>query len=77
MRQTIFLNGKFIPPEKARLPVLTPGFLYGWGLFETMRSYNNNIVYFEEHLKRIKRASELMNIKFPYSFGKLKAVIKK
>lgn len=77
MRQTIFLNGKFIPQEKARLPVLTSGFLYGWGLFETMRSLDNNIVYFKEHLKRINQSCKLMHIRFPYSFNKLKEVIKK
>ena len=77
MKTTVFLNGKFIPPEEAKLPILTPGFLYGWGLFETMRSYNNSIVYFDAHLKRIKKSCALIAIKFPYSLDRLKEIIQK
>lgn len=77
MKQIIFLNGKFIPQEQAKLPVLTPGFLSGWGLFETIHSYNNHIVYFTEHLKRLKRAAKLLQIKFPYTLVKLKEIIKR
>lgn len=77
MKQTIFLNGRFIHREEAKTFILTPGFLYGWGLFETMRSLNNKIVYFDEHLKRIKNSSQLIGLKFPYSLSKLKEIIQK
>lgn len=77
MKQTIFLNGKFILPKDAKTSVLTSGFLYGWGLFETMRSLNNTIVYFDEHLKRIKNSSRLIDLEFPYSLAKLKEIIKR
>jgi branched-chain amino acid aminotransferase group I len=76
MEEIIFLNGKFIPPEEAKLPILIPGFLYGWGLFETMRSYRNKIVYFDKHLKRIKSSSKLVGLRIPYSLQKLKKIIR-
>ena len=75
MVKAAFLNGKFIPGEKARLPVLTPGFLYGWGLFESMRAYDNKIVYFDEHLRRIKKSAKLLDIKCPYAADRLKEII--
>jgi len=74
-REIIFLNGKFIPAKEACLPVLTLGFLYGWGLFESMRAYDNKIVYFDEHLKRIGKSAKLMDIKCPYAPARLKGVI--
>lgn len=77
MGKIIFLNGRFLPQTEAKLSVLTEGFLYGWGLFETMRAYNNRIVYFAQHLKRIKQSCALMDIKFPYSMPKLRAIIKR
>lgn len=78
MGKIIFLNGKFISEEDAQISVLTPGLLYGWGIFESMRSYNNKIVYLERHLRRIKNSCQLIDIKFPYnSIGKLKEIIKK
>ncbi len=75
MQEIIFLNGKFIPGEQARLPILTPGFLYGWGLFETMRAYNNRIVYFDKHLERLKKSARLLDMRCPYSLAKLKEII--
>jgi len=77
MAGTAFLNGKFIPQEEAKLPVSTPGFLYGWGLFETMRTYNNRIVYFDAHLGRIKYSCKLIGIEFPYPVNKLKEIIQR
>lgn len=76
MKQVIFLNGKFISPRQARLSVLSPGFLYGWGLFETMRSYNDKIVYFDEHLRRLEDSARLIEMELNYSLIKLKPVIK-
>lgn len=73
----IFLNGKFVPQEEAKLSLLSPGFLYGWGLFETMRATNNKIVYFAAHLARLKKSSRLISLRFPYPPEKLKEIIRK
>jgi len=75
MKEIIFLNGKFIPAGQARVSILTPGFLCGFGLFETMRAYNNRIVYFDAHLERLKRSAGLLDIRCPYSLAKVKEII--
>jgi len=75
MKEIVFLNGKFLSPNEAKICVLTPGFLYGWGLFESMRSYNNKIVYFDEHFARLKRSAELLDMRCPCSLNKLKEII--
>lgn len=75
MKDLIFLNGKFLPAKEAQIPMLEPGFLYGWGVFETMRSYNNRIVYLGQHLKRLRDSSNLIIIKIPYSLNKIKEII--
>lgn len=75
MKETIFLNGKFVNPEKANVSVLSPGFLCGYGLFETMRSYQKRIVYFDQHMRRIMESSRLIGITPSYSIGKIKAII--
>lgn len=77
MEETVFLNGRFLPARQAQIPVLDPGFLWGLGVFETMRSYNNRIVYLDRHLKRIKEACRLIKIRFPYPLPKLKDAIKR
>lgn len=75
MKEIVFLNGKFLPKSEARLSLLTPGFLYGWGLFESMRSYNNRIVYFNQHLDRIKNSCKSLKMTLPYPSAKLKHYI--
>jgi len=37
---TIFLNGHFVPEAEALIPVNDRGFMYGDGLFETVRVVN-------------------------------------
>lgn len=75
MKEMVFLNGKFLSIKEAKLPVVSPGFLYGWGLFETMRAYNNRIVYFDAHLERLKRSARLLDIRYPYSLARFKEII--
>ncbi len=76
-REVVFLNGEFLDVKDAKIPLVSKGFLYGWGLFETMRSYNGKIIYLDEHLERLKSASKLINLKLTYTAAKLKEIIKK
>jgi len=75
MEEIVFLNGKFLPRGQAGLTGATSESLYGWGLFETMRWYNNKIVYFDRHLRRIKDSSKLIAINFYYPLARLKKYI--
>ena len=75
MRELLFLNGQFTSQDEAKISILTTGFLYGWGLFETMRAYNNRIVYFDAHLERLKRSARLLDIRCPYSLARFKEII--
>ncbi|MFH1640754.1 MAG: aminotransferase class IV, partial [Candidatus Omnitrophota bacterium] len=77
VRETIFLNGEFLGPKEAGISVLSPGFLYGWGLFESMRAYKGKIVYFDRHLQRIKGSCRVLGMTFPGSVTGIKEVIKK
>lgn len=72
----VFLNGKFVPVPEARVSVLDPGFLSGWGVFETMRAYKKRIVYLDAHLERIKGASRCIGLNLTYSRRDLKEIIK-
>lgn len=75
MKEVIFLDGKPITNKEAKISVSEPGFLYGWGLFETMRAYRGRIVYLSEHLKRLKSSSRLIRLECLYPSVKLKKMI--
>ncbi len=58
----IYINGDFFPEEEARVSVFDRGFLYGDGVFETMRAYNGTIFRLEDHMKRLEAAAGIMSI---------------
>ncbi|MDD5428730.1 MAG: aminodeoxychorismate lyase [Candidatus Omnitrophica bacterium] len=48
------------------------GFLYGDGIFETMRVYDGKVFKLNEHIARLFAAAEVVNIKIPVSAAELK-----
>ncbi len=73
----VFLNGKFVAPEQAMVAADEPGFLYGWGIFETMRACRQKIVYLDAHLKRLRQGAALISLKCPYQAAGLKKIIRR
>jgi len=43
MKELIYINGALVPRAEARVSPLDRGILYGYGLFETMRSYGGHV----------------------------------
>ncbi|MFC1901043.1 aminotransferase class IV [Chloroflexota bacterium] len=62
MKEIVYLNGELIPIEQAKVSVLDYGFLYGYGLFETMRAYNGKAFVLDRHIKRINDSLQKLGI---------------
>ncbi|MDD5510209.1 MAG: aminotransferase class IV [Dehalococcoidales bacterium] len=62
MSNVVYLNGALIPRSRAKVSALDYGFLYGLGLFETMRAYEGQVFRLESHLSRLSRSAELLGI---------------
>lgn len=62
----VFLNGKFVPEEKATVSVLDRGFLYGDGLFEGLLIKRGRPFLWAEHMVRLARGVEFLNLTMPY-----------
>lgn len=73
----VFLNGKFLAAEKAKISVFDHGFLYGDGCFETLRTYHGKIFRVEAHLERLKKSLALLQIKIPWKDAEIKQWIEK
>lgn len=56
--ELVHFDGRLVSPEQARVSVFDYGFLYGFGLFETMRSYEGVIFRLEEHVDRLLSGAE-------------------
>ena len=57
MEGIIYLNGTLVPAQEAKISPFDRGLLYGYGLFETMRSYNGRVFRLDRHLARLKRSA--------------------
>lgn len=54
----MFLNGNLLPAEKAGISIEDKGFLYGYGVFETMAVHKGYPLFLELHLERLKSSLE-------------------
>ena len=62
MDEKIYLNGAIIAADQARISALDYGFLYGYGLFETMRAYEGTVFRLDSHLTRLKKSAGFLGI---------------
>lgn len=62
----IYMNGKIVDESEAKISVFDRGYLFGEGLFETLRSYNGVIPFLKDHLDRMEWSSTFLGIPFPH-----------
>ena len=64
----IYLNGELVEAEAAAVSALDRGMLYGYGLFETMRSYGGRVFRLEEHYGRLRDGAARLAMDVPLTF---------
>lgn len=67
MAEKVFLNDKLVDKEKAAIPANDTGFLYGAGLFETMRAHKGVVFCLKDHLDRLFFSAKTLGIDHSYS----------
>ena len=68
----VFLDGKFVPEAKAVVSVFDRSFLYGDGLFETIRVFNGKPFRWRQHSERLKCGAAFLKIQLPFAPEKLR-----
>lgn len=61
----VLLNGRLIPHCEASVPIDDRGFLYGDGVFTTLKVVNGEPIWFEDHISRLKRQCAYFGIGWP------------
>ncbi len=61
----IYLNDRFVREEEAVVSVFDHGFLYGDGVYETIRSYGRRIFMPDQHLVRLRRSADAIGLTIP------------
>lgn len=73
----IYMNGRLIDKEKAVISVFDHGLLYGDGVFEGIRSYDWLIFRLKEHIDRLFKSADAIELKMPMTKLELiEAIIK-
>jgi len=62
MERIVYLNGALVPRSQAVISPFDLGFLYGYGLFETMRAYSGHIFRLGIHMERLRRSAALIGL---------------
>ena len=58
----IYLNGAFVPPEEAMVPVTERGFFGGDGIYEVTRTFGHKLFSLDKHLDRLFRSLAYVRI---------------
>lgn len=56
------LDGQHLDAQQARVSPFDGAYLYGDGLFDTLRSYRGHLYRLEDHLARLRREAELLQL---------------
>ena len=61
----VYLNDRFVPQEEAVVSVFDHGFLYGDGVYETLRAYRGRVFKLADHLARLERSASRIQLHLP------------
>src|SRR5438128_169823 len=71
----IWLDGKLIDQQDAKISVYDHGLLYGDGVFEGIRVYNGKIFRADAHLRRLYDSAKAIRLTIPLSIEDFLAAI--
>ncbi|MCP4369367.1 MAG: D-amino acid aminotransferase [Deltaproteobacteria bacterium] len=63
MPELAYINGSFLPIEKATVPVEDRGYQFGDAVYEVIASYDGRLIFMDEHMARLDRS--LKELSFP------------
>src|SRR6187455_2100841 len=67
MAATVNVNGRVSDQAHAVVSVFDHGFLYGEGIYETLRTYNGQPFLFERHMRRLRTSAGMLALSVPVS----------
>ena len=73
MAATVNVNGRIADQEHAVISVFDHGFLYGEGVYETLRTYNGHPFLFDRHMRRLRRSAEMLSLTVPLNDSQIDA----
>jgi branched-chain amino acid aminotransferase len=76
MAAIVNVNGRIADQEHATVSVFDHGFLYGEGVYETLRTYNGLPFLFDRHLRRLRNSAQMIALPMLFSDADLDTQIR-
>ncbi len=73
----ILFNNEFINKNEAKVSMLSESFMYGFGSFETIRTYKKVPFKIDEHIGRLEKSSKRIGLKLNHDSKEIKIMINK
>jgi branched-chain amino acid aminotransferase len=73
MPATVNVNGRVSDQQHAVVSVFDHGFLYGEGIYETLRTYNGEPFLFDRHMMRLRTSAQMLALTIPLSDAEIDA----
>ena len=73
MTVAVNVNGQVFDREHAVISVFDHGFLYGEGVYETLRTYNGKPFLFDRHMSRLRRSAGMLSLPVPVADAEIAA----
>ena len=73
MAATVNVNGRVSDQEHATISIFDHGFLYGEGVYETLRTYNGQPFLFERHMRRLRASAGMLALAVPLTDAEINA----
>src|SRR5580693_9028667 len=67
MPATVNVNGRVFDQDHAVISIFDHGFLYGEGVYETLRTYNGQPFLFDRHMRRLRQSAGMIALDMPLS----------
>jgi branched-chain amino acid aminotransferase len=77
MQGVVYVNGAITAADAAVVPVFDHGFLYGEGVYETLRTYRRTPFLFGEHMARLRRSAGMIALAVPLDDAAMEAEVRK
>ncbi|MEW6243402.1 MAG: branched-chain-amino-acid transaminase [Bacillota bacterium] len=75
MGRTVYIDGRFVPEEEAKVSVFDHGYLYGDGVFEGIRAYNGRVFKLTEHVDRLYDSAKAIMLTIPMSKAEMEETV--
>src|ERR1700736_6861889 len=71
-----YVGGSWVHPHEATLSINDVAVLRGFSAFEALRTYDRRPFHLDEHLTRLYRSAELIELEVPWTREHITAIVK-